>query len=128
MSIQDIIKGKKEWRAHKARVKALPPDYQIVYKEIENYYFKVGPIELTEGTGLLSGIVDLFEEGAALGKGVLEVTGRDVAAFCDELIKGSKTYADIYQESVALEVNKAMKKMAENKNKRGGSGWEKQLK
>jgi DNA-binding ferritin-like protein (Dps family) len=70
----------------------------------------VGPVQLTEGTGLLSGIVDLFEEGAASGKGVLEVTGSDVAAFCDDLIKDSKTYADIYQESVNQEVYKAIKK------------------
>lgn len=111
MSIQDIIEGKKEWRAHMARVKALPQDYQIVYKEIQKYLFKVGPAQLTEGTGLLSGIVDLFEEGAALGKGVLEVTGSDVAAFCDDLIKDSKTYVDIYQESVGQEVSKAMKKV-----------------
>ena len=110
MGIQDIIEGKKEWRAHVARVKSLPKDYQIVYKEIQKYLFKVGPVELTEGTDLLSGIVDLFEEGAALGKGVLEVTGNDVAAFCDDLIKDSKTYAEIYQESVDKEVSKAMKK------------------
>ena len=111
MSIRDIIEGKKKWRAHVARVKALPQDYQIVYKEIQNYLFKVGPVELTEGTGLLSGIVDLFEEGAAAGKGVLDVTGSDVAAFCDDLIKDSKTYADIYQESVAQEVNRTVKKV-----------------
>ena len=117
MSIQDIIEGKKEWRAHVARVKALPRDYQIVYKEIQKYLFKVGPVELTEGTGLLSGIVDLFEEGAASGKGVLKVTGRDVAAFCDGLIGDSKTYADVYQESVDREVNKAMKK---GTDKQGG--------
>lgn len=116
MRIQDIIEGKKEWRAHVARVKRLPQDYQIVYKEIQKYLFKVGPVDLTEGTGLLSGIVDLFEEGAAMGKDVLEVTGRDVAAFCDDLCKDSKTYADIYQESVDQEVGKAMKK-AEDKIK-----------
>ena len=110
MSIKDIIEGKREWRAHMARVKALPQDYQIVYKELQKYLYKVGPVELNEGTGLLSGIVDLFEECAALGKGVLDVTGSDVAAFCDELIKDSKTYADLYQESVDKEVNKAMKK------------------
>jgi DNA-binding ferritin-like protein (Dps family) len=113
MSIQDIIKGKKEWRAHMVRVKALPQDYQIVYKEIQKYLFKVGPVELTEGTGLLSGIVDLFEEGVSMGKGVLEVTGNDVAAFCDDLIKDSKTYADVYQKSVDREVNKVMKKVTD---------------
>ena len=113
MSIQDIIEGKKEWRAHMARVKALPQDYQIVYKELQKYLFKVGPVELTDGMELLTGIIELFEEGAALGKGVLEVTGRDVAAFCDDLIKDSKTHADIYQESVDQEVNKAMKKITD---------------
>lgn len=113
MSIQDIIEGKKEWRAHKARVKALPHDYQIVYKEIQQYLFKVGPVELTDGIDLLSGITDFLEEGAALGKSVLEVTGRDVAAFCDDLIKDSKTFADINQESVNLIVNKAMKKFTD---------------
>ncbi|HTK08834.1 MAG TPA: DUF1048 domain-containing protein [Ktedonobacteraceae bacterium] len=109
MSIRDLVEGKKAWRAHMARVRALPQDYQIVYKEIQKYLFKVGPVELTEMADLLSGIVDLFEEGAAVGKGVLEVTGRDVATFCDDLIKGSKTYADLF-ESVDQEAAKAMKK------------------
>ena len=101
MGIQDIIEGKKQWRAHMARVKALPPDYQIVYKEIQRYLFKVGPIDLLDGS-LLSGIIDFFEEGVAAGKGVLELIGNDdVAAFCDDLVKDSRTYADIYQESIS---------------------------
>jgi DNA-binding ferritin-like protein (Dps family) len=116
MRIQDIIEGKKEWRAHMARVKGLPKDYQIVYKEIQRYLYKVGPVELSEGISLLSGIIDLFEGSAALGKGVLEVTGSDVAAFCDDLIKDSKTYAVLYQESANQEVNNAMKKVT-NKTK-----------
>ncbi|MEV3982448.1 DUF1048 domain-containing protein [Nonomuraea sp. NPDC049758] len=100
MGIQDIIEGKKQWRAHLARVKALPPDYQIVYKEMQRYFFKVGPVGLTDGS-LLPGIVDFFEEGVAAGKGVLELIGEDVAAFADDLIKDSRTYADLYQESVS---------------------------
>ena len=100
MGIQDIIEGKRQWRAHVARVKALPPDYQIVYKEMQRYLFKVGPVELADGP-LLSGIVDFFEEGVAAGKGVLQLIGNDVAAFCDDLIKDSRTNADIYQESIS---------------------------
>ncbi|MEV4383882.1 DUF1048 domain-containing protein [Streptosporangium sp. NPDC049644] len=100
MGIQDIIEGKKQWRAHMARVKALPPDYQIVYKEIQRYVFKVGPVDLLDGP-LLSGILDFFEEGVAAGKGVLELIGDDVAAFCDDLTKDSRTYADIHQESIS---------------------------
>jgi DNA-binding ferritin-like protein (Dps family) len=89
VGIQDIIEGKKQWRAHMARVKALPPDYQIVYKEMQRYLFKVG----ADGH-LISGIVDFFEEGAADGKGVLELIGNDVAAFCDDLVKDSRACAD----------------------------------
>ena len=66
---------------------------------MQKYLFKVGPIDLTGGQ-LLSGIVDFFEEGVAAGKGVLELIGDDVAAFCDDLVKDSRTYADVYQESI----------------------------
>jgi DNA-binding ferritin-like protein (Dps family) len=99
MGIQDIIEGKRQWRAHVARVKALPPDYRIVYQEMQRYFFKVGPVDLHEGR-LLSGLLDFLEEGAASGKGVLELVGTDVAAFSDDLIKDSRTYADLYQESL----------------------------
>lgn len=107
MGIRDIIEGKREWRAHMARVKALPPDYQIVYKEMQKYFFKVGPVELVDGN-LLSGILDFFEEGVGADKGVTELIGTDVAAFCDDLVKDSRTYADIYQEAVGKEVRKGM--------------------
>lgn len=101
MSIKKIIEGKKAWKAHVSSVKTLPQDYQIVYKEIQKYLFKVGPVEMNDDFGLLSEILSFFEEGAAAEKGVLEVTGADVAAFCDALMEDSQTYADIYQESVS---------------------------
>lgn len=82
MGIQDVIEDKKQWRAHMARVNALPPDYRIVYREMQKYLFKVG---LLDGQ-LLPGIVDFFAEGAAAGTGVLDLIGDDVAAFCDDLV------------------------------------------
>jgi DNA-binding ferritin-like protein (Dps family) len=102
VGIQDIIEGKKQWRAHMARVKALPPDYQIVYKEIQRYLFKVGAIGSPDGS-LLSEIVDFFEEGVAAGKGVLELIGNDVAAFCDDLVRDSRACAGIHQASIGGE-------------------------
>ncbi|MFC4856753.1 DUF1048 domain-containing protein [Actinophytocola glycyrrhizae] len=89
MGIHDIIEGKKQWRAHTARVKALPPDYRIVYKEMQKYVFKVGAVDLPEGN-LLAGIIDFFEEGVAAGKGALEVVGDDIAAFCDDLVHSAQ--------------------------------------
>ena len=112
MGIQDIIEGKKQWRAqwraHMARVKALPPDYQIVYKEMQRYLFKVGATDLSDGP-LLSGIVDFFEEGVTAGKGVLELIGNDVAAFCDDLVNGSRSCADTRQEPISGEPGTAEK-------------------
>ncbi|GID29813.1 DUF1048 domain-containing protein [Paractinoplanes brasiliensis] len=90
MGLQDMIEGKRQWRGHVARVKALPPDYRIVYDEIQRYLFKVGPVGLLDG-GLLPELVEFFEESAAAGRGVLEVTGTDVAAFVDDLIKDTPT-------------------------------------
>jgi DNA-binding ferritin-like protein (Dps family) len=100
VGIQDIIEGKKHWRAHMAQVRALPPDYQIVYKEIQRYLFRVGPVDLADGR-LLAGIVDFFEEGVAAGKGVLELIGNDVAAFCDDLVNDSPTSAGSRRDPVS---------------------------
>ncbi|CAL9278914.1 hypothetical protein SUDANB66_00070 [Streptomyces sp. SudanB66_2053] len=60
---------------------------------MQNHLFKVGPVSLSDGP-LLPGTVDFFEEGVAAGKGVVELIGTDVAAFCDDLIKDSPTHAD----------------------------------
>jgi DNA-binding ferritin-like protein (Dps family) len=94
VGVRAVIEGKKQWRAHMARVKTLPPDYRIVYKEIQRYFFKVGLTELPDGP-VLSGIVDFFEEGVAADKGVLELIGNDVAAFCDDLTADSRTRTPI---------------------------------
>jgi DNA-binding ferritin-like protein (Dps family) len=39
-------------------------------------------------------LIDLFETGAAEGKNVLEITGEDVAAFCEELLRSASTYTE----------------------------------
>ncbi len=97
MGIQQMIEEKKEWRVHMIRVKNLPKEYQLVYKEIQKYFFKVAPIGVTEKNGVLSELVDLFEEGAERGKPVLEVTGENVALFADQLIEEKQTLIESLQ-------------------------------
>lgn len=120
MGIRDIIKEKKEWRRkyqdYDNRIKNLPEDYQIVYKEIEKYYHRVGLADLTEEMEILSGILEIFEEGASENKDVLEVTGSDVASFCDDLIKDSKTFTEVIQEAINQEYRKELSK-TENRKK-----------
>jgi DNA-binding ferritin-like protein (Dps family) len=83
------IEDKKEWRAIEARAKALPRDYRVAYEEIKHYLWKSSGITTIDAFRVL---IDLFEESAANGRQVLEITGDDVAAFCDELVRGEKTY------------------------------------
>ncbi|MBF8807814.1 MAG: DUF1048 domain-containing protein [Enterococcus lacertideformus] len=88
MGIREMIKEKKIWQYHMNRIKQLPQEYQIVYKESQKYLFKVAPVEISESTTCLLAMIDLFEEGARNGKKVLDITGEDVAAFCDDLCDG----------------------------------------
>jgi DNA-binding ferritin-like protein (Dps family) len=60
-------------------------------------------------------LLDLFEDGAANGKRVLEVTGDDVAAFCDGLLQGARTYTEDWKQSL----NKDIKKKLDPKEKGG---------
>lgn len=105
--LDKILGEKKEWRAMEARAKALPKDYQVVYGEIKSYIWKSSGVD---GIDIFKGILDLFEESAADGKKALEVTGDDVAAFCDALTSGAKTYADTWRQQLNKDIAKKLKK------------------
>lgn len=45
-------------------------------------------------------ILDLFEEGVEEGKSVTDLTGEDVAAFCDDLLRDELTWSDKYHKKL----------------------------
>lgn len=85
------LKEKKEYRENEARAKALPTEYAAAYKEIRNYLWNTSGILTIEPLKVL---VDLLEEAAADNRRVTDITGPDVAAFADELVRGEKSYFD----------------------------------
>lgn len=90
--IDKIIGSRDEKRAYRkieARAKALPAEYSVAYKEIKHYVFTTAGVMTIAPLGAL---VDLLEDAAADGKHVLDVTGPDVAAFADELVRGEHSY------------------------------------
>jgi DNA-binding ferritin-like protein (Dps family) len=101
-----VIGDKKAWLAMEARAKALPQDYRVVYDEIKPYLWKSG----LESIDVLNGILELFEESAARGKQVLEITGHDVAAFCDELTHDAKTYLEKWRDDLNHDIAKKLGK------------------
>jgi DNA-binding ferritin-like protein (Dps family) len=97
------LNQKKAYRDNEKRAKALPTEYVEAYKNIKRYIFNTSGIFSMDP---LITLVDIFEEAAASKKNVIDITGPDVAAFADELVRGTKSYQD--QQRDAL--NKNMKK------------------
>ena len=59
-------------------------------------------------------LIDLFEEGVTNGKKVLEITGKDVASFVEELLKNTKTYTQDWKNNLNNKIND---KLQNEKNK-----------
>lgn len=106
--LKKIIGDKRAWRKMEARAKALPSDYQVVYGEIKGYLFKFAAGDGMDNVVILEGLLGLFEEGAANGKGALDITGKDVAAFCDGLLHGAKTYTDNWRQELNRNITKKL--------------------
>lgn len=96
------LEEKREWKAMVARAKELPSEYLNAYKAIQKYMWTAagGPTDWKGVSRIYGGILDLFEEGAVEGKKVTELTGDDVAAFCDDLVKDEQTWKDKYRKKL----------------------------
>ena len=96
------LDDKREWRSMEARAKALPSEYRNAYKAIQKYMWTAGggPTDWKDSSRIFVGILDLFEEGAAESKKVTDLTGEDVADFCDELVKDEQTWKDKYRKKL----------------------------
>lgn len=101
-----IIGDKKEYKDMMARVQKMPEDYQYVYKKIQHYMWSFAAGSGFDMLKIHYELIDLFESGASEGKHVLDITGRDVAAFCDELLRNAKTYTANLRSSLNHDIIK----------------------
>ncbi len=97
---------KKEYRQQMARVEALPGDYRFVFEKIQGYMWKFAAGDGYDILKIHYDLIDLFETGAANGKHVLDVTGSDVAAFCDDLLLNARTYTENWRKSLNMDIAK----------------------
>ncbi|MGA8248239.1 MAG: DUF1048 domain-containing protein [Nocardioides sp.] len=93
-----LIGDKKEWRRMEARANALPRDYRVVYGEMKSYLWRFTAGDGMDIVALLRDLLEEFEAGAADGKRALEVTGEDVAAYCDARLGESNPYERYLQK------------------------------
>ncbi|MDR2751388.1 MAG: DUF1048 domain-containing protein [Clostridiales bacterium] len=85
-----VMSEKKCYRDYLKRLDALPKDYNIVLTEMQAYLWSASGV-LDGALELLMDVLSMFEAAAADGKRVLDVTGDDVMAFCDDLIREWKS-------------------------------------
>jgi DNA-binding ferritin-like protein (Dps family) len=76
------LEEKRLYRQQMRRVRALPKDYQYVYRKLLNYGYHFGFCSLSQ-----SDLLDFFEQNAATGRSALEIIGHDAAAFYEELMR-----------------------------------------
>lgn len=105
-NIKNMMDEKRKYRQQMARVKALPNDYQYVFKKIQEHMWSNVTGSGYDMMELQYGLLDLFEESVANGKSVLEVTGEDVAGFVDELLKNTKTYENKWKDKMNKDIHR----------------------
>lgn len=105
-NIKKIMESKREYRRHMARVEALPEDYRYVFKKIQGYMWRFATGSGYDMMKIHYDLIELFESGAVNGKHVLEITGDDIAEFCDELLRNAETYTENWREQFNRDIQK----------------------
>lgn len=105
-NIPKIMEEKRNYKIQMERVKKLPEDYQFVFEKIQHYMWMFAGGDGMDMLNIQYDLIDLFEDGALHGKHVLEITGNDVAAFCDELIRNAKTYTEKWRQDLNTDIQK----------------------
>ncbi|MFT3950843.1 MAG: DUF1048 domain-containing protein [Oscillospiraceae bacterium] len=109
-NIKKIMADKREYKQNMARVDALPKEYRFVFEKIQRYMWMNASGSGYDILNIQYDLVELFEEGAANGRPVLELTGEDVAAFCDELLRSAHTYTENWRETLNRDIRKKLGK------------------
>jgi DNA-binding ferritin-like protein (Dps family) len=103
-NFKHIAREKRKYKQQEERVEALPDDYRYVYRQIQQYMWGHSGGSGMDMLPIFADLLDLFETGAAEGKRVLEVTGEDVAAFCDELLRNASTSTGKNREALNRDI------------------------
>ncbi|NYI77260.1 DUF1048 domain-containing protein [Nocardioides panzhihuensis] len=97
-----LVGDKKEWKRMEARAAQLPSDYRTVYGEMKSYMWRFTAGDGMDIVAILRDVLDLFESEAAAGRPVIDVTGTDLAAFCDARLPEQH---DAYRAKLRADLN-----------------------
>lgn len=84
--VSKVIGDKRRWRAYKARVRQLPPNYRAAVDAIERYLLHFGVLDADSAASLFEDVADLFEQAAADEAPIRDIVGSDPVEFVETLI------------------------------------------
>jgi DNA-binding ferritin-like protein (Dps family) len=108
-----VAQEKRRYRQMEARARALPKEYGFVYRKIQHYMWSHAGGDGMSMIPVLSDLLELFEAGVADGRRVLDMTGADVAEFCDELLRNTETWTARWHEALNRDIRKRFDKEEE---------------
>lgn len=115
-SLKNTKKEKREYKEYLNRIKALPTDYRFVFEKMAGYMWSFsGGGDGYDMIKIQTDLLELFESSSVDGKSVLEVTGKDVAAFCDELLRNARTYTGNRREKLNRDIEKRLRQQCKKK-------------
>lgn len=109
-NVRKMIESKCEYKESMDRVKKLPEDYQYVFKKIQSHMWNFASGAGYDMMVIHNDLIDLFEESALNGSDVLEVTGDDVASFCEELLRNASTYTEDWRTKLNNDIHHKLKR------------------
>src|SRR5688572_16409576 len=90
--VSKVVGEKKQWRAYRARVAALPPEYRSAAEAVERYLMYAGGIAKGDvAVAMFDDLADLFEQSAANSTPIRVLVGDDPVEFVEEFLRN---YAD----------------------------------
>lgn len=91
-AVTGSLEDKKDYRRHKARIKALPEPYRTAAEAMERYLLYVGSVAKGDNVvQMYADLVDLFEQSAADGTPIRGIVGDDPVEFIEAFVAN---YAD----------------------------------
>lgn len=109
---QELITGtlnwrqeKAEYRQFKARVAALPADYQFVFTQIQGYLWQFADFTGYRMLAAQTELLVMFEDGATQQRSVFTITGDDVGAFAENIVQSvADTWLDARRQKVNRQI------------------------
>ncbi|WP_142826407.1 DUF1048 domain-containing protein [Planococcus soli] len=108
--IKKMIGDKKEYREQMARAEALPEDYRFVFKKLHAYMWSFAGGDGSDMLRAQHELIELFEASSSEGVHVLDVTGEDVAGFCDDFLSDTQKWTDAYRQKINRDMLKKLGK------------------